>query len=161
MDLSVILLSVVVILFFANVFSNQKRHKHKNLPPGPKPLPIVGNMHMIDMKQPYKTFMEVIQPSCQTHRCSLAFKANFDISFFKDSYQYGAFRQHSFYLLNMPCSTENKDHMTPGSINSMVPLFSLLLLISISPHAIVPHDLSVFARNLQGLRKSFVPVNSI
>ncbi|PIO29877.1 hypothetical protein AB205_0073100, partial [Aquarana catesbeiana] len=59
MDLSVILLSVVVILFFANVFSNQKRHKHKNLPPGPKPLPIVGNMHMIDMKQPYKTFMEL------------------------------------------------------------------------------------------------------
>ncbi|XP_040204240.1 cytochrome P450 2K6-like isoform X1 [Rana temporaria] len=59
MDLSVILLSVVVILFLANVYSNQKRHKHKDLPPGPKPLPIIGNLHMIDMKQPYKTFMEL------------------------------------------------------------------------------------------------------
>ncbi|XP_018428473.1 PREDICTED: cytochrome P450 2C50-like, partial [Nanorana parkeri] len=59
MDLVTILLSVVVILFLANVYNKQKKHKDKNLPPGPKPLPIIGNLHMLDMKQPYKTFLEM------------------------------------------------------------------------------------------------------
>ncbi|PIO29020.1 hypothetical protein AB205_0126070 [Aquarana catesbeiana] len=59
MDLITILLSVVVILFLANVYKNQRKPIHTNLPPGPKPLPIIGNLHMLDMKHPYKTFMEM------------------------------------------------------------------------------------------------------
>ncbi|PIO29023.1 hypothetical protein AB205_0126080 [Aquarana catesbeiana] len=59
MDLITILLSLVVILFLANVYNSQKKQKYKNFPPGPKPLPIIGNLHMLDMKRPYKTFLEL------------------------------------------------------------------------------------------------------
>ncbi|KAM5164351.1 cytochrome P450 2K4-like [Mantella aurantiaca] len=53
-----ILLSVVVIIFLAYVY-NKKQDKYKNFPPGPKPLPIIGNMLSINMKKPHKTFMEL------------------------------------------------------------------------------------------------------
>ncbi|XP_068136096.1 cytochrome P450 2K1-like [Hyperolius riggenbachi] len=54
-----ILLSIVVILFLAYVHSSQKRDKYKNFPPGPRPLPIIGNVHQIDMNKPFKTFIEL------------------------------------------------------------------------------------------------------
>ncbi|KAG9494689.1 hypothetical protein GDO78_002174 [Eleutherodactylus coqui] len=38
--------SIVVFLFLLNVFKNQKRCT--NFPPGPMPLPIIGNMHVIN-----------------------------------------------------------------------------------------------------------------
>ncbi|XP_044145719.1 cytochrome P450 2C14-like [Bufo gargarizans] len=57
MDLITVLLSFVVILFLAIVFKNQG--KYKNFPPGPKPLPIIGNVLMLDMSKPHKTFMEL------------------------------------------------------------------------------------------------------
>ncbi|XP_071999865.1 cytochrome P450 2C29-like [Engystomops pustulosus] len=59
MDLVTILLSVVVILFLANAFKKQKQESNKNLPPGPKPLPIIGNIHMMDVGRPQKTFMQM------------------------------------------------------------------------------------------------------
>ncbi|KAM9316383.1 uncharacterized protein PAF06_007394 [Gastrophryne carolinensis] len=52
-----ILVSVVVILFLANVYSNRKQPR--NLPPGPTPLPIIGNLHLLDIREPYKTMMEM------------------------------------------------------------------------------------------------------
>ncbi|XP_075057379.1 cytochrome P450 2K1-like [Mixophyes fleayi] len=59
MDLVSIFLSAVIILFLAHVFNNRKRHNCKKFPPGPKPLPIIGNLHMIDMARPHKTFLEL------------------------------------------------------------------------------------------------------
>ncbi|XP_075057374.1 cytochrome P450 2K1-like [Mixophyes fleayi] len=59
MDPFTIILSTVVILFLAYVFNNRKQHNYKNFPPGPKPLPIIGNIHMIDMARPHKTFVEM------------------------------------------------------------------------------------------------------
>ncbi|XP_056419489.1 uncharacterized protein LOC130360958 [Hyla sarda] len=59
MDLVTVLLSIVVILFLTNVFRNQKQGKYKKFPPGPKPLPILGNLLMIDMSKPYKTFYQL------------------------------------------------------------------------------------------------------
>ncbi|KAM4042288.1 cytochrome P450 2C14-like [Anomaloglossus baeobatrachus] len=59
MDLVTVLLSIIVILFLANAFKNQKQGNSKNFPPGPKPLPIIGNVLSIDMSKPYKTFMEL------------------------------------------------------------------------------------------------------
>ncbi|KAM4042297.1 cytochrome P450 2B11-like isoform 1-T1 [Anomaloglossus baeobatrachus] len=59
MDLVTVLLAIVVILFLANAFMNQKQKNYKNFPPGPKPLPIIGNVLMIDIAKPYKTYMEL------------------------------------------------------------------------------------------------------
>ncbi|XP_077147772.1 cytochrome P450 2B11-like [Ranitomeya variabilis] len=59
MDLVTVLLAIVVILFLAVSFKNQKQENYKNFPPGPKPLPILGNVLMMDMSKPYKTFMEL------------------------------------------------------------------------------------------------------
>ncbi|XP_023204049.1 cytochrome P450 2K1-like isoform X2 [Xiphophorus maculatus] len=51
--------SVVLILigfhFFLSIFRSQWQ---KNEPPGPTPLPFLGNMLQIDLKKPYKTLME-------------------------------------------------------------------------------------------------------
>ncbi|XP_069584433.1 cytochrome P450 2K4-like isoform X2 [Ranitomeya imitator] len=59
MDPVTVLLAIVVILILAVAFKNQKQENYKNFPPGPKPLPIIGNVLMMDMSKPYKTFMEL------------------------------------------------------------------------------------------------------
>ncbi|XP_066451859.1 cytochrome P450 2F2-like [Eleutherodactylus coqui] len=59
MELVTVLLSIVVILFLFNAFSKQKNGKYQNFPPGPKPLPILGNILMLDMSTPYKTFIQL------------------------------------------------------------------------------------------------------
>ncbi|XP_075717047.1 cytochrome P450 2B19-like [Rhinoderma darwinii] len=59
MELVTILLSTIVIFFLIHVFSNKKQGKYKNFPPGPKPLPILGNILMLDMSKPYKTFCQL------------------------------------------------------------------------------------------------------
>ncbi|KAM5164331.1 cytochrome P450 2C23-like isoform 1-T2 [Mantella aurantiaca] len=59
MDPVTILVSVVVILFLANVYNKQKQRKSKNLPPGPRPLPLIGSIHLIDLNKPHISFMEL------------------------------------------------------------------------------------------------------
>ncbi|XP_040204223.1 cytochrome P450 2K4-like isoform X3 [Rana temporaria] len=54
-----ILLSVAVILFLALVYSSTKEDKYKNFPPGPRPLPIIGNVLSINMHKPHKTYIEL------------------------------------------------------------------------------------------------------
>ncbi|CAJ0940527.1 unnamed protein product [Ranitomeya imitator] len=49
-DPILVLVSFVVILFLVNAFQNQK--KSMNFPPGPVPLPIIGNMHVINHQNP-------------------------------------------------------------------------------------------------------------
>ncbi|XP_063771209.1 cytochrome P450 2C5-like [Pseudophryne corroboree] len=59
MDPVTILLSIALILFLAYVYNNWNQHMYKNFPPGPTPLPIIGNIHIFDMENPNKTFIEL------------------------------------------------------------------------------------------------------
>ncbi|XP_056419953.1 cytochrome P450 2K1-like [Hyla sarda] len=60
MDLVTFLLAVAVILFLATVFNkNHKQARYSNFPPGPRPLPIIGNALTMDLATPHKTFLEL------------------------------------------------------------------------------------------------------
>ncbi|XP_044145474.1 cytochrome P450 2K1-like [Bufo gargarizans] len=60
MDLVTILLAAAIILFFVIVFNkSQKQARYSNFPPGPKPLPIIGNALMLDLAKPHKTLLEL------------------------------------------------------------------------------------------------------
>ncbi|XP_069830129.1 cytochrome P450 2C5-like [Dendropsophus ebraccatus] len=54
-----IVLLVIIFLLFTKVFYNQKENKYKNFPPGPKCLPIIGNLYVFDIKDPSKTFTQL------------------------------------------------------------------------------------------------------
>eukprot|EP00079_Xenopus_tropicalis_P036210 XP_017949981.1 PREDICTED: uncharacterized protein LOC100124950 isoform X2 [Xenopus tropicalis] len=58
MDPVSVLLSVVVCIFLFKVFFGGEKES-QNFPPGPKPLPLIGNLHIMNMKKPYLTFMEL------------------------------------------------------------------------------------------------------
>ncbi|XP_066452112.1 cytochrome P450 2K6-like isoform X1 [Eleutherodactylus coqui] len=62
MDLSdptTLVLSVILCLFIALYFHVRKRSGKYNLPPGPRPLPIIGNLHILDLKKPHQTLHQL------------------------------------------------------------------------------------------------------
>ncbi|XP_075057393.1 cytochrome P450 2K1-like isoform X2 [Mixophyes fleayi] len=56
-----ILLSTILCLFVAIFFYGRRRNIYHNFPPGPKPLPFIGNMLMLNTKKPYETFKQLSQ----------------------------------------------------------------------------------------------------
>ncbi|KAM5152294.1 cytochrome P450 2K1-like [Mantella aurantiaca] len=44
------------VLFF--YWINGSKKSNGKMPPGPKPLPLIGNLHMLDMKKPYESLMK-------------------------------------------------------------------------------------------------------
>ncbi|XP_069832031.1 cytochrome P450 2K1-like [Dendropsophus ebraccatus] len=58
-DPVVILVLILFCLFLIKFFNGSKDNHFKNFPPGPKPLPIIGNMHILNLKRPYQTFLEL------------------------------------------------------------------------------------------------------
>ncbi|XP_063298151.1 cytochrome P450 2K4-like [Pelobates fuscus] len=58
-----VLLSVVVVLFLLNAFLDRKGKVYKNFPPGPRTLPIIGNIHNMLMRRqkPHLTFQELAE----------------------------------------------------------------------------------------------------
>ncbi|PIN97148.1 Cytochrome P450 2B4 [Aquarana catesbeiana] len=59
MDPVTILVSIVVILFLVKTYNDQKKQKYKNYPPGPKALPFIGSLHMVDVQKPHVAFLKL------------------------------------------------------------------------------------------------------
>lgn len=54
-----ILLVIVFLLIVYFLFSDASSQEENKEPPGPKPVPILGNMLQLDLKRPYLTLHEV------------------------------------------------------------------------------------------------------
>ncbi|XP_056419942.1 cytochrome P450 2H2-like [Hyla sarda] len=54
-----LVISIILCLFVALFLYGRKRNVHYNLPPGPRPLPIIGNLHILDLKKPHHTFHQL------------------------------------------------------------------------------------------------------
>ncbi|KAK9411044.1 cyp2k1: Cytochrome protein [Crotalus adamanteus] len=53
----ILLLFILAIMFLLKKGSS-RNNSFPNLPPGLRTMPILGNLHMVDLKRPYRTMME-------------------------------------------------------------------------------------------------------
>ncbi|XP_072918431.1 uncharacterized protein [Hemitrygon akajei] len=56
---TLVLLCALTALFLVYFRNGSKSHVELNFPPGPTPLPIIGNLHLLDLKKPDRSFMEL------------------------------------------------------------------------------------------------------
>ncbi|XP_053314612.1 cytochrome P450 2K4-like [Spea bombifrons] len=49
----------LTLLYIFNVLSKWNSRKLKNFPPGPRCLPLIGNLHCIDLKKPHLTYLKL------------------------------------------------------------------------------------------------------
>ena len=63
---ALLVLLALILIFIFNVKAFMAKAS-KLQPPGPKPWPIIGNLHILNLKRPYQTMLEVRQKAIQTY----------------------------------------------------------------------------------------------
>ncbi|NXI98447.1 CP2K1 protein, partial [Psophia crepitans] len=56
---SIGLVFILAFLSFLKMGGFWNNHRTKNFPPGPRALPIIGNLHLFDLKRPYRTYLQL------------------------------------------------------------------------------------------------------
>ncbi|XP_053315654.1 cytochrome P450 2K6-like [Spea bombifrons] len=59
MDPITLLLTMILCVSILVLFYGRSKNIYHNFPPGPKTLPIIGNMHIVNMKNPTETMLEL------------------------------------------------------------------------------------------------------
>uniref|UniRef100_A0A8C0MII1 Cytochrome P450 family 2 subfamily W member 1 n=1 Tax=Canis lupus familiaris TaxID=9615 RepID=A0A8C0MII1_CANLF len=61
-DSSIILpILSLLLIFLLNIKIFMTKASKQHFPPGPRPLPIIGNLHILNLKRPYQTMLELSQ----------------------------------------------------------------------------------------------------
>ncbi|XP_039182157.1 cytochrome P450 2K1-like [Crotalus tigris] len=71
---TLILLLFVLAIMFLLKKGNSRNNSSPNLPPGPRTIPILGNLHMMDLKRPYRTMIEWSKKYGPIFRIKLGFQ---------------------------------------------------------------------------------------
>ncbi|XP_069831996.1 cytochrome P450 2K1-like [Dendropsophus ebraccatus] len=69
-----VLLSIIVCIFLVTILYKQKEDVPPNYPPGPKPLPIIGNIFDLDVNRPYLSFQELAKKYGPVFTIKVGFK---------------------------------------------------------------------------------------